>query len=237
MGNSPGVSPIQNQSGLQYPDSAPKGKLSDLLQTAHGALSSIRDHYSDMVNRVADTITQHTPNYDTMPPETQRDLGTVTRAGLGAYGVPVPPKGTGPDQNTGTKDAPLESVVTPKGGEEGAEIPGLKGVKVPKGSMDPGKIQGVIEDAAGKGHSVVMTYQNPEWDEPKTYHVEPYSYRQTGGDQTLMAFDKTQKGIRAFKMDNIVNAATTNTPFKPRWEVEIGPPKPGVTQAGPKARK
>lgn len=203
--------PIQSQQ--------PQGRLADLLQTAHGALSSVRNHYADLVNRVADTITQHA----NLTPEAEpikQDLGTAVRAGMGAFGIPVPPRGAGNVSDKGSVEEPLESVVSPKG-EEGAPLAGLKGVKIPKGEMEPTQVLDTIHDAAMKNHSVVMTYHNPEWDEPKIYHVEPYSYRQTSGDQTLMAYDKTGKGIRAFKVGNIVNVAPTGQEFKPRWEVEI----------------
>jgi WYL domain-containing protein len=234
MGSAP--SPVQNQSGLKYPDSAPKGKLSDLLTTAHQSLSALRDHYANMVNNVADAITAHA-NLTPEAAPVQKDLGTAVRAGMNMYGIPTPARGAGEEPNKGSVEQPLLATV-PKAGEEAPPIAGLKGVKIPKGEMDPGKIVSTIEDAASKGHSLVMTYNNPEWDEPKVYHVEPYSYRQTSGEQTLMAYDKTGKGIRAFKVGNIVNVAPTGQEFKPRWDVEIGAkPKAEVTQAGPKVKK
>ena len=221
--------PIQNQEGLKYSQNAkPTSKLSDLLTSAHQNLSAVRDKYADMVNNLADSITAHA----NLTPEAEpikKDLGTTVRAGMGVFGVPVPPtreeQASTPGAYQKYKGGPIESSEPmlstlpgkPGSGEEGS-------VKIPKGQMKPAKIMAAIEDAATKNQSLHMTYHNPEWDEPKQYHVEPYSYRGEG-NQTLMAYDKLGKGIKAFKLDNIVNATPSGQNFKPRWEVEIAPAK------------
>jgi len=197
--------PIQQQSQQPQPS-----RLSDLLTHAHQSLSQVRDHYADLVNRVGDTLANVT-SVGMIPALKKTQVGK---------GIESEIEQTIHDPQ---KRLNFATGLVQPGGEAGEEaLAGLKGVKVPKGQMKPEKIMGTIEDAAMKNNSLHMTYQNPEWDEPKQYHVEPYSYRGEG-NQTLMAYDKLGKGIRAFKLDNIINVAPSGQEFKPRWEVEIAP--------------
>lgn len=205
---------------------------SDDLLGLHGMLSGLRDRYAAAANSIADKITQRTPNYANMPPSIQNDVRTMVGAGLGAYGVPVPPKGPqDPNQVMESVAAPEPEDLVP-----GAVVnEGGQKIKIPKGQQKVETIQSNIEQAAKDGKHVYLTYQHPDWDDPQVYKVEPYAYR--GNDnQLLAARDSTVKpsakdqGIRNFKLENVKSAVSAGTTYDPHvdvnskkpWTVEIG---------------
>jgi len=218
---------------------APVGQAVQAAQNKVGQLGDSFVNY--MANR--------TPN---QAPANQQAVADIMRIGAGAYGLPIPTAQQPP------ADHPRESVVAPEGGEaeEGSPLAFAKaqGIKIPKGQQKDAVIQANIEQAAKNGNTILMTYQNPEWDESKVYHLEPYSYRAIGpdgkpmpvppkwdGDIKLWAYDRTGKGIRSFSTDNIINVTPTEQGYTPRldpktgkpWTVEIG--QGAATGANPKA--
>jgi hypothetical protein len=177
--------------------------VSKVTQPVGAFVDKARQAYSDAANRVVNGLAQTGTDYNAQPPANQQELKNVIRAGIGdETGIPIP---SGADPKGDDKEI-LQSVLP----------------RLPKGQMSMDDIQDEISNAASNNNTMYMTYQHPDWDESKTYHVEPYSYR--GPDnQTLMAYDKMGKGIKAFKLDNVINVKTNpDVSFKPRWDVEIG---------------
>jgi WYL domain-containing protein len=186
---------------------APAGKAVQAAQSAVGQAGDSFVNY--MANR--------TPN---QAPANQQLMSDVMKAGPGLYGMPMPTAQKAPP---GT---PLESVVAPE--DEGVPLAFAKaqGIKIPKGQQKDEVINKNIETAATGNKTMLMTYQNPEWDSEKVYHLEPYSYRDKNGKPVLYAYDRTGKGIRYFDMDNIINVTPTEKTFTPQVDAKSGKPWP-----------
>lgn len=83
------------------------------------------------------------------------------------------------------------------------------------------KIKSTVKKAARAGKIVKIRYAPKYDDKPRTYYVEPYSYR---GD-LFYAYKQGKRGkksgIRAFKRGRIHSVKIGRKQFDPRWEVEF----------------
>jgi predicted DNA-binding transcriptional regulator YafY len=69
----------------------------------------------------------------------------------------------------------------------------------------------------GKNIKVVnITYIDSKG-EVTTRDTEPYEFK----NGMYYGYDINKKGIRAFKLDNILQARPTNRSYKPQWEVKF----------------
>ena len=74
-----------------------------------------------------------------------------------------------------------------------------------------------IHRAAQGGNMVRMVYKPAYDDRPRTYLVEPYSYR---GDK-FYAFHPKHGQIHSFTKSRIISAEPMKKEFEPQWEVEL----------------
>jgi hypothetical protein len=95
--------------------------------------------------------------------------------------------------------------------------PRTREVTMPRGRQSLERIDAELKEAAKRSSVVLMEYRIGDSEKSKTFLIAPYSYR---GDR-FFGYDMTQKGIRAFKMMNIVRVQQTAKKFKPKWKVEL----------------
>lgn len=88
---------------------------------------------------------------------------------------------------------------------------------MPRGRQSLERIHSELGKAAGNKKVALMEYRPGDSERSMTFLVAPYSYR----GNLLFAYDMTRKGIRAFKMTNIVRVQQTEQKFKPKWKVEL----------------
>ena len=81
----------------------------------------------------------------------------------------------------------------------------------------------IIRFAAGNRLLVDLGYQG------STRRIEPYSLRRTqAGNIILHAFNVDRGEHRSYRVDQLQDARVTNTPFVPRYEVELTPQGPVI---------
>ena len=78
-----------------------------------------------------------------------------------------------------------------------------------------------ITDAAEGENMLRMQYIPKGASAPKTYTVEPYSYRVKHGKKYFYAYHPKHDAIHSFLQSRIVSAEPMRRTFDPRWPVEI----------------
>ena len=78
-----------------------------------------------------------------------------------------------------------------------------------------------IGDAADGENMLRMRYIPKGASAPKTYVVEPYSYRRKHGKDYFYAWHPKHDQIHSFLQSRIVSAEPMKKEFDPRFEVEI----------------
>lgn len=73
-----------------------------------------------------------------------------------------------------------------------------------------------IRSAAKQRTLLNLTYRDGKGN-VTSRSTEPYEIR----DDSYFGFDVDKKAIRNFKIDQILSASATNTPYVPQWPVQI----------------
>jgi predicted DNA-binding transcriptional regulator YafY len=151
---------------------------------------------------------------------------------LQSYGHPVPPRGvkfpiTGArisrvtrawaDIRTAARPQHLRPKLTQP------QRPVLEKVPQVIGARDA---LGVIMQAARQRRTVALTYLKRTTGQTVVREIEPYSLRykstrRAGRHRYLYGFCEFHRSIHSFRVDNIVNARSTDHTFIPRWAIEF----------------
>lgn len=78
-----------------------------------------------------------------------------------------------------------------------------------------------IHEAGQKLLTVTFDYTEADGSNEGSREVEPYSYRDKGGQRLFYGYDTRKAGIRSFAPANIHNIAITSNGYEPRWPVEV----------------
>jgi len=82
-----------------------------------------------------------------------------------------------------------------------------------------------IQEGALRRKYIIITYTKITNGQTKRYIVAPYSYRyrrlKVGYRKLLFAWDKDDKRIKGFVLNNIQRVALTDTSYRPKWEIEF----------------